>query len=64
MKAVALKVTRVPAQTVVAETAIVTLTGSSGFTVMVTVLEVAGFPVVQASEEVSIQVITSPFAGA
>ena len=64
MKAVALKVTTVPAQTVVAEAAIVTLTGSSGFTVMVTVFEVAGFPVVQASEEVSTQVITSPFAGA
>ena len=58
-----MKVTEVPAQTVVAEAVIVTLTGSNGFTVMVTVLDVAGFPVVQVALDVNPQEIMSPFAG-
>ena len=52
-----------PAQTGLADAAMVTLTGSSGFTVMVTVLEVAGLPVVHVSLEVSTQVTVLPFAG-
>ena len=60
---VAVKVTEVTAQTGLAEAAIDTLTGSNGFTVMVTVLEVAGFPVVQVSLEVSTQVRALPFEG-
>ena len=60
---VAVKVTEVPAQTGLAEAAIDMLTGSSGFTVMVTVLEVAGLPVVQVSLEVSTQVSALPFEG-
>ena len=52
---VAVKVTDVPAQTGLADAAMVTLTGSSGFTVMVTVLEVAGFPEVHVALEVSTQ---------
>ena len=42
---VAVKVTEVPAHTGFAEGATDTLTGSRGFTVMVTVLDVAGLPV-------------------
>ena len=60
---VAVKVTEVPAQTGLAEAAIDTLTGSSGFTVMVTVLEVAGLPVGQVAFEVRTQVIVLPLAG-
>ena len=63
MMAVAVKVTAVPAQTVVADAEMDTLTGNNGFTVMVTVLEVAGFPVMQISLEVSTQVIASPIDG-
>ena len=58
-----MNVTEVPAQTVVAEAAIETLTGSSGFTVMVTVLLIAGLPVGQVALEVNMQVIVFPFAG-
>ena len=61
---VAVKVTEVPAQTGLAEAATDTLTGSSGLTVMVTVLEVAGLPVVQVAFEVSTQVTTSLLVGA
>jgi hypothetical protein len=57
-------VTDVPAQTLVADGTIVTLTGNNGFTVMVTVLLTAGLPVVQVSLEVSVQVTVFPFAGA
>ena len=60
---VAVNVTEVPAQTGFADVAMETLTGRFGFTVMVTVLEVAGFPVVQISLEVSTQVIASPIDG-
>ena len=63
MVGVAVKVTKVPAQTLLAEAAIDKLTGSKGFTVMVTVLEVAGFPVVQVALEVTTQLIVLPLAG-
>ena len=57
---VAVNVTVVPAQTFVAEAVIETLTGSNGFTVMVTVFEVAGFPVGQVAFEVKTQVTIWP----
>jgi hypothetical protein len=60
---VAVKVTEVPAQTGLAEAATDTLTGKFGFTVMVTVFEVAGLPVGQVAFEVREQVIWSPLAG-
>jgi hypothetical protein len=60
---VAVKVTEVPAQTGLAEAETDTLTGSSGFTVMVTVFEVAGLPVGQVALEVKTQVTASLFAG-
>jgi hypothetical protein len=60
---VAVKVTEVPAQTGLAEAAINTLTGNSGFTVMVTVFEVAGLPVGQVALEVRTQVMAFPLAG-
>ena len=60
---VAVKVTDVPAQTGLADAAMVTLTGSSGFTVMVTVLELAGLPMVHVSLDVSTQVTALPFEG-
>jgi hypothetical protein len=40
-----------------------TLTGRFGFTVIVTVLEVAGFPVLQARFDVIITYTWSPFTG-
>ncbi len=55
----AVKVTLVPAQIVVAEAVTLTLTGRFGLTVMVTALEVAGLPVAQVALDVTIQVITS-----
>jgi hypothetical protein len=57
---VAVKVTLVPEQIVVAEADILTLTGRLGFTVMVTVLEVAGLPVAQVAFEVMCTVIVAP----
>ena len=54
MVGVAVKVTEVLAQTGFAEAAIETLTGCNGFTVMVTVLEVAGLPVLQTRLEVMV----------
>ena len=63
MTGVVVKVTEVPAQTVVAVAAIVTLTGRIGFTVMFRAVEIAGFPEVQVSLEVSVQVTSLPFAG-
>ena len=56
---VAIKVTKVPEQTGFAEAATETLTGSSGFTVMVTVFEVAGLPVGHVALEVNTQVTAS-----
>ena len=52
MVGVAVKVTLVPAQIVVDDAEILILTGRLGFTVMVTVLEVAGLPVAQVALEV------------
>lgn len=59
----AVNVTSVPAQTGLAEAVIDTLAWSTGSTVIITVLEVAGFPVVQAALDVRMQVIASLFAG-
>ena len=59
----AVKVTEVLAQTGLAAAAIVMLTGSNGFTVMVTVLELAGFPEVQVSLEDKSHVMALPSAG-
>jgi hypothetical protein len=53
---VAVKVTEAPEQIGFADAATETLTGKFGFTVMVTVLEVAGFPIVQVAFEVKTQV--------
>jgi hypothetical protein len=58
---VAVKVTLVPVQIVVDVAEILTLTGRFGFTVMVTVLDVAGLPVAQVALEVNMQVTTSLF---
>ena len=58
-----MKVTEVPAQTGLTEADIVTDTSRFGFTTMLTVFEVAGFPLAQAALEVSMQVTISPFAG-
>ena len=63
MVAVAEKVTEVPAQTVVAEAEIETLTGRLGLTLIVTVFEIAGLPVAQVALEVNWQVMASEFAG-
>lgn len=64
MVGVAVKVTLVPEQIVVAEAEINTAVVTVGFTVMVTVLLVAEAAVTQLREVVSSQVITSPFASA
>ena len=63
MTGVAVKVTDEPAQTGLADVAIDTPTVNNGLTVMVTVLDVAGFPVVHAALEVMAQVMTFPFTG-
>ena len=60
---VAVKVTEVPEQIGFADAAIETLTGKFGFTVMVTVFEVAGFPVMQVAFEVKTQLTKSVLAG-
>ena len=57
------KVTEVPAQTVVADGEIETLTGRFGLTVIVTVFELAGLLVAQVALDVSWQVIASEFTG-
>ena len=61
---VAVKVTFVPEGTGFWDAAIETLTGMTGFTVIVTELEVAGFPDAHEKLEVRMQITTSPFAGA
>ena len=58
-----MKITDVPEHTGLADTEIETLTGRFGFTVMVTVFEVAGLPVGQVALEVSIQATASLLAG-
>ena len=60
MVGVAVNVMLVPAQIVVALAAMLTLTGKFGFTVIVTVLDVAGLPVAHVALEVTTQVTTSP----
>jgi hypothetical protein len=57
------KVTEVPEHTGLADAAIETLTGKFGFTVMVTVFEVAGLLVGQVALEVSTQEIASLLTG-
>ena len=63
MVAVAEKVTEVPLQTGLLEGEITTLTGRFGFTVIVTVFEVAGLPAAQVALDVSRQVMASLFDG-
>ena len=55
--------TEVPEHTGFAEAATDMLTGSNGFTVMVTIFEVAGLPVGQVALEVKTQVIASLYDG-
>ena len=43
---------------------IATLAGNAPLTFMLTLADVAGLPLTQVALEVSIQLITSPFAGA
>ena len=58
-----MNVIEVPAQTLLAEAAMVTLTGRLGLTVMVNVFDVAGFPVAHASLEVTTHITLSFSAG-
>ena len=60
---VAVKVTELPIQKGFEDGEMEMLTGSKGLTVITTWLLMAGLPVVQASEDVSVQVITSPLFG-
>jgi hypothetical protein len=60
---VAVNVTDVPEHTGFADAAIETLTGRFGFTVILTVFEVAGFPVGQVALDVRLQIIISLFTG-
>ena len=59
----ALYVTIVPEQTGLTDGEIVILTGKIGLTIIVTVLDVAGFPLAQGALEVSLQVTRSPLRG-
>jgi hypothetical protein len=62
---VAVKVTLVPEHIAPAGTAaILTLTGRLGFTVIVTVLDVAGLPVAHVALDVNTQVMVLPLASA
>jgi hypothetical protein len=61
---VAVNVTLVPEQMVVAEAEILTLTGRFGFTVMVTVFDVAGLPVAHVALEVITHITVLPLAKA
>ena len=63
MVGVAVNVTDIPAHTGFADAAIEILTGRFGFTVMVTVFEVAGFSVGQVALEVKTQETKSLLAG-
>ena len=58
-----MNVTKVPVQTGLAEEVIAILTGSMGFTVDMTGLEVAGLPDGQVALDVRMHETTSPFAG-
>ena len=59
----AVYVTEVPAQTVVAEAEIEILTGSSGFTEIINGFETAGLPVTQVRLDIRVHVTTSPLTG-
>ena len=59
----AVNVTIVPAHTGLAEAVIVTLTGNTGFTVIVMVLELAGLPVGHMALEVKEHLMVLPFDG-
>ena len=63
MVVVAAKVTGIPSQTGLADGEIKIFTGESGLTVMVTVFEVAGFPVGQMALDMIMQVTASLFDG-
>ncbi len=63
MVGVAVNVTDVPEHTGFADAAIEILTGRFGFTVMVTVFDVAGFPVGQVALEVRIHWTEFPLTG-
>ena len=58
-----MNVTEVPEQTGLADGATETLTGSKGFTVIVTGAEVAGLPVIQLAFEVRAQITISLLVG-
>ena len=58
-----MNVTDVPAQTVVAEAAIVMLTGRIGFTVKESTFDVAGLPVAHTALEVSTHDTVLPLTG-
>ena len=60
---VAVNVTEDPWHTEMADAEIETETGKSGLTVMDIEFEVAGFPVVHVSLDVTVHTTTSPFAG-
>ena len=60
---VAVKFTEVPAQIVFASGDMEIPAGSRGFTIMLTVFEVAGLPLAQTAFDVSTHVTASPFAG-
>jgi len=60
---VAVNVTELPGQNGFEEAEMETLTGRLGFTVIVIVLLVAGFPEGQRAFEVKVQVIISPMMG-
>ena len=60
---VAVKVTPVLGQTLFAEAEMEILAASTGFTTMVTALEVAGLALTQAALDVNTQVTTSLLAG-
>ena len=57
------KLTKVPGQIGLTDGTTVILTGNSGFTIMLTGFEVAGFPVAQIALEVSTHVMALVFAG-
>ena len=63
MVGVAVKVTLVPEQMLLAEAPIETLTGSNGFTIILIVLDVAGFPLAHVASEVRTQLTASLFIG-
>ena len=64
MVGMAVKVTLVPAQIIVNDAEILILTGRFGFTVMVTVLDVAGLPVAQVALDVKTHITVFPFVRA